>query len=141
MNMDRENKISPIDRIMAFVQDAWTAKNYYDKMNETGSKLVKKYGSGGGIDIDNYYHPLLQCVLAQKGPLHAENGINLGYGKEVYDFYKKRKRPWPETSADSIKDLQNNRYGSKIGTENRNIDCRILLDNLRTRNMKNENIR
>ncbi len=42
---------------------------------------------------------------------------------------------------DSAKDLTNNAYGDTMGEENPDIDCRILLDHLRTENMRNEGIK
>ncbi|MBQ8784991.1 MAG: hypothetical protein IJZ59_02990 [Alphaproteobacteria bacterium] len=60
--------------------------------------------------------------------------INM-YGKEAFDFVRKNNRPWTEVSADAIKDLTNNRYGSKVGHSNREANCRDLLGHLRTRNM------
>ena len=42
---------------------------------------------------------------------------------------------------DSEKDLKNNELGSKIGSDNLDKACELLLDYLRTENMKNEKIR
>ena len=42
--------------------------------------------------------------------------------------------------SDINKDLKNNLYGAMLGLRNKNIDCRVLLDDRQTRNMKNENI-
>lgn len=52
-------------------------------------KLVRKYGSGQGAEIDNYYHSLLQCELAKISQESQRNGILLGYAKEVADYVKR----------------------------------------------------
>lgn len=39
------------------------------------------------------------------------------------------------------KDLKNNELGSRLGRENLDKACEILLDYLRTENMRRENIR
>lgn len=72
-----------------FTDDTLTTYKYWREIHKTGKKLVNEFGEnvGAGADIDNYYHPLLQCVLAQKGRNHQQNGINLGYWKEVADEY------------------------------------------------------
>ena len=45
-----------------------------------------------------------------------------------------------ELISDINKDLKNNLYGATLGLKNKNADCRVLLNDRRTRNMKNENI-
>ena len=126
--------------------DTMIAKKYYDKMNETGRKLVNKYGRniGAADGIDNYYHPLLQCELAKISPQSKKNGILLGYAKEYFmDYLTKRRtgKTHKEIMEDSEKDLKNNELGSKIGSDNLDKACELLLDYLRTENMKNEKIR
>jgi hypothetical protein len=49
---------------------------------------------------------------------------------------KAKKKRLNELMSDINKDLKNNLYGAML----KNIDCRVLLDDRRTRNMKNENI-
>ncbi len=66
------------------------AYDYKKRMDEAGKKLVKTFGPGQGADIDNYYHPLLQCELAKISPRSRAYGIALGYGKESLDYLKKR---------------------------------------------------
>ena len=124
-----------IEKGISLIQDGVTAFKYYKEMDETNKKLINMYGKGAANGTDNYYHALLQCDLAQKGDLHLQNGLALGYGKEAFDFVRKNNRPWTEVSADAIKDLTNNRYGSKVGHSNREANCRDLLGHLRTRNM------
>lgn len=118
------------------------AKSYYDKMNNVGKRLVDMYGKGQGADIDNYYHPLLQCELAKISPTSRDWGIRLGYAKELWDYYKKiGHQSALEISTDSKKDLQNNLYGSNIGYNHLNKSCEELLDDKRTENMRKANIK
>ena len=106
-------------------------------------KLVRKYGSGQGAEIDNYYHSLLQCELAKISQESQRNGILLGYAKEVADYVKKRSNGQNRKVIleDSRKDLQNNMYGSKLGERNKNKPCEWLLDDKRTRRMRDAGIR
>ncbi len=125
--------------------DTKIAYDYWQKMNQTGNQLVKTFGTGQGADIDNYYHPLLQCELAKISPESRRNGIALGYAKEYLMDYPK-KRFWQhldhnEIMEDSRKDLQNNLYGSNLGVNNPNISCEDLLDDRRTPNMRKLGIR
>ncbi len=128
-----------------FLADTMIAKKYYEDMNETGRMLVNKYGRniGAADGIDDYYHPLLQCELAKISPQSKKNGITLGYLKEAWDYIKKISsgKKHSDIVADSKKDLRNNELGSKLGSENLDTACEILLDYLRTENMKNEKIR
>ena len=122
--------------------DVQIAKQYYDKMNTTGRKLVNMYGKGQGADIDNYYHQLLQCELAKISPTSRDYGLRLGYAKEIWDYHKKKgKIPLTEISIDSRKDLKNNLYGSNLGYNNPDKNCEELLDDRRTKNMRKANIR
>ena len=122
--------------------DTKLAYDYWQKMNNTGKQLVNTYGSGQGADIDNYYHPLLQCELAKISPTSRDWGLRLGYAKEIWDYHKKKgNMPMSTISSDSQKDLQNNLYGSNLGYYNRNKSCEDLLDDRRTPNMRKANIR
>ena len=124
------------------VADVVIAKDYYDQMNETGKKLVNIYGSGQAANIDNYYHPLLQCQLAKISPDSQRNGILLGYAKEGWDYFKKifNNQSHQSIIEDSKKDLQNNLLGSTLGQNNPDKSCLELLDYLRTPNMRKQNI-
>ena len=126
-----------------FVADTQIAYKYKRAMDETGGKLVRKYGSGQGAEIDNYYHSLLQCELAKISQESQRNGILLGYAKEVADYVKKRSNGQNRKVIleDSRKDLQNNMYGSKLGERNKNKPCEWLLDDKRTRRMRDAGIR
>lgn len=130
-------------QIGEFIADVKIAKNYKDQMDVTGKRLVNTFGSGQGSDIDNYYHPLLQCELSHISPQSQQNGIILGYAKEGWDYVKKTFAGQDHQSIinDSRKDLQNNLYGSNVGANNPNKSCKDLLDNLRTSNMRKLNIR
>ena len=130
-------------QIGEFIADVQIAKNYKDQMDVTGKRLVNTFGSGQGSDIDNYYHPLLQCELSHISPQSQQNGIILGYAKEGWDYVKKTFAGQDHQSIinDSRKDLQNNLYGSNVGANNPNKSCKDLLDNLRTSNMRKLNIR
>ena len=122
--------------------DTKIAYDYLQKMNQTGAKLVKTFGSGQGADVDNYYHPLLQCELAKISPTSRDWGLRLGYVKEILDYHKKKgTMPMSLISADSQRDLQNNLYGSNLGYYNLNTSCEDLLDDRRTPNMRKANIR
>jgi hypothetical protein len=111
-------------------------------MKQTGNKLVNMYGSGQGGDIDNYYHPMLQCELAKISPTSRDFGLRLGYAKEILDYHKKKgTMPMSVISTDSRKDLQNNLYGSNLGYYNPNKSCEDMLDDKRTFNMRKANIR
>lgn len=129
-----------IKRITAFPADSLEAFDYWRKIHHAGDILVGTFGEGvkAAEGIDEYYHPLLQCVLAQKGEAHAKNGIALGYLKEMVDEYLDSDG---KITEDNIKDLQNNRYGSIIGKNNPDADCRDLLDDRRTPNMRKLGIR
>ncbi len=119
--------------------DTKIAYDYWKKMKQTGNQLVKTFGSGQGADIDNYYHPLLQCELAKISPKSRRNGIALGYAKEyLMDYPVKRitGQSHDEIMEDSQKDLQNNLYGSNLGYYNPNTSCEDLLDDRRTPNMR-----
>lgn len=118
------------------------AYDYWKEMNKTGSQLVETFGPGQGANIDNYYHPLLQCQLAKISPTSRDWGLRLGYAKEILDYHKKKgTMPMSEISADSRKDLQNNLYGSNLGHYNPNKSCWEMLDDQRTPNMRKANIR
>ena len=122
--------------------DTKIAYDYWQKMNNTGKQLVNTYGSGQGADIDNYYHPLLQCELAKISPTSRNWGLRLGYAKEIWDYHQKKgNMPMSTISSDSQKDLQNNLYGSNLGYYNPNKSCEDLLDDRRTPNMRKANIR
>ena len=128
-----------------FAADTKIAYDYWQKMNQTGEQLVKALGSGQGADIDNYYHPLLQCELAKISPQSRANGIALGYAKEyLMDYPKKmilQHQSHSEIMKDNRKDLQNNLYGSNLGYNNPNQSCEDLLDDRRTPNMRKLGIR
>ena len=132
-------------KIGEFAADTKLAYDYWQKMNQTGNQLVTTFGSGQGADIDNYYHPLLQCELAKISPQSRNNGIALGYAKEyLMDYPKKRflqHQSHDEIMKDSRKDLQNNLYGSNLGYNNPNRSCEDLLDDRRTPNMRKLGIR
>ena len=122
--------------------DAQIAYQHHNKMNNVGKQLVKKYGSNQADGIDNYYHALLQCKLAQISPTSRDWGLRMGYGKEIYDYYKKKgNMPMQTIISDSRKDLKNNLYGSNIGYNNPYKNCEDMLDEFRTENMRKENIR
>ena len=125
--------------------DTKIAYDYWQKMNQAGKQLVNTLGPGQGADIDNYYHPLLQCELAKISPQSRANGIVLGYAKEyLMDYPKKRflqHQSHSEIMKDSRKDLQNNLYGSNLGYNNPNQSCEDLLDDRRTPNMRKLGIR
>lgn len=132
------------EKIGEFAADAQIAYDYYNQMNDAGRKLVSTLGSGAGRDIDNYYHPLLQCQLAKISEDSKQNGLTLGEWKEVADFYKKKYiqgKSEEEINKDSIKDLQNNIYGSILGDRNKLVSCLELLDDRRTENMRKMGIR
>ncbi len=120
----------------------------YSNFKNANKQLIQKYGrnTGAADGTDNYYHPLLMCKLAQKSPFSRNMGLYMGYGKEIADLSQKltNKEKYPlsaiEYVKDSIKDLQNNLYGSKLGNYNPNISCEELLEPLRTENMRRENI-
>ena len=121
--------------------DANIAYRHWKDMNRTGKKLVNKYGSNAAANIDDYYHSLLQCQLAKISPVSRKYGLALGYGKEIYDYYKKKNHMFPnELIKDMQKDLHNNIYGSNIGKKYRNKPCQELLDEFRTENMRQEKI-
>ena len=122
-------------RIKNLPEDSMEALKYWREIHNTGDRLVAAFGAGvkAGEGIDNYYHPLLQCEIAQKGNGHIKNGIALGYLKEIVDEYLDSDG---KTTYDNIKDLQNNRYGSIIGQNNPDADCRDLLEERRTPNMR-----
>lgn len=130
-------------KIGEFVADVQIAKNYKDQMDATGQQLVQTFGKGQGADIDNYYHPLLQCELSHISPQSQKNGIALGYAKEGWDYVKKKFNGMEHQTIinDSKKDLQNNLYGSNLGANNPNRSCLDLLDDMRTPNMRKLNIR
>ena len=127
-------------RIGELAADTKLAYDYWQRMNQTGDKLVKTFGSGQGADIDNYYHPLLQCELAKISPQSRDNGIALGYAKEyLMDYPKKRffkRQSHAEIMQDSQNDLQNNLYGSNLGYHNPSVSCEDLLNDRRTPNMR-----
>ena len=122
--------------------DAQIAVQEKNRMDDTGRQLVNMYGNGAAKDIDNYYHPLLQCNLAKISPESRQNGLLLGVAKEyLYDYPKKSLSPSSNLSQQEIwddmqKDLQNNEYGSQIGQNNLSRSCVDLLEHLRTRNMR-----
>ena len=128
-----------------FAADTKLAYDYWQRMNQAGEQLVKTLGSGQGADIDNYYHPLLQCELAKISPQSRVNGIALGYAKEyLMDYPKKiilQHQSHSEIMKDSRKDLKNNLYGSNLGYNNPNQSCEDLLDDRRTPNMRKLGIR
>ena len=128
--------LNPID----FTKDSYLAYKRLNDLHETGKRLVNKYGSGAGNGIDNYYHSLLHCELGQKG--HKKISEVLGDLREAYDYNKKvyLKGMPEEVIKDSIKDLTNNEKGYILGAENPSADCRFLLDDKRTRRMKDEGI-
>lgn len=129
-------------KIGELAADAKIAYDYLQKMKQTGRKLVTTYGPNQGADIDNYYHPLLQCQLAKISPTSRDWGLRLGYAKEIWDYHKKKgTMPMSEISADSRKDLQNNLYGSNLGYNNPNKSCWDMLDDRRTPNMRKLGIR
>ncbi len=122
--------------------DTQIAYDYWQQMNQTGNNLVATYGSNQGADIDDYYHPLLQCQLAKISPTSRDWGLRLGYAKEILDYHKKKgTMPMSEISADSRKDLHNNLYGSNLGYYNPDKNCWEMLDDRRTPNMRKANIR
>lgn len=127
-----------------FAADAMIAYDHLKQMNEAGDKLVNTFGSGAGRDIDNYYHPLLQCRLAQISENSGKNGLMLGEWKEVADYYRKKylqNKSEEEIIRDSTKDLQNNVNGHIMGKNNPYISCLELLDDKRTENMRKLGIR
>jgi hypothetical protein len=119
------------------------AYDHMQEMNRVGDALVGEFGRGGGKNIDNYYHALLQCRLAAMG--EQEKGLALGDMKETFmdkpNKLLRTKTPWNEIKKDSTKDLQNNEYGATIKLDNMNIPCEVLLDDKRTENMRKKGIR
>ena len=78
----------------------------------------------------------------QISPTSRDWGLRMGYGKEIYDYHKKKgNMPMQTIIADSQKDLKNNLYGSNMGYNNPNQSCENMLDEFRTENMRKENIR
>lgn len=144
------NIMNMIDQGKLFVEDGMLALKTHREMKKAGDRLVNKYGKGvkAADGIDNYYHPLLFCQLAQKGEDSRRNGKIIGLGKEIWDIHAKTDLS-KENAVDkflidlwdSAKDLTNNAYGDTMGKRYPNIDCRVLLDHLRTENMRNEGIR
>ena len=129
--------------IGCIIADSQIAYEHLQEMYKTNERLKKLYGRGAAAGTDDYYHPLLQCHLAQMSDQDRVNGLILGYLKEYpYDYLRKLStHTHQERIADSTKDLNNNEYGSIIGNTNKTIPCTILLDHLRTENMRNANIR
>ena len=134
------------ERIGEFTANAVLGRKYVNEMKSTGNYLVNKYGRGiGAADgIDDYYHPLLQCYLAQISPQSGRNGLMMGYAKEHYYDYPK-KYYWNKMSKDVIlqdieKDLANNQYGHDMGRKYPNKSCVEMLEHLRTPRMKKEGI-
>ncbi len=70
--------------------DAKIAYDYWQQMNKAGDNLVKSYGPNQGADIDNYYHPLLQCQLAKISPTSRDWGLRLGYAEEYWITIKRK---------------------------------------------------
>jgi hypothetical protein len=127
-------------RIGEGIADAKLAYDYWQKMRQTGRRLVNTLGAGQGVGIDNYYHALLQCELAKISPFSQNLGLKLGYAKEYLMDYPMKsfidKMEHNKIVGDGRKDLQNNIYGSNLGSDNPNISCERLLDDKRTENMR-----
>ena len=134
-----------MDPVSAY-EDYVYAKNKKNELDRVGAYLVKRYGPGQGADIDNYYHALLQCELAQRGQPHLNNGLAMGYLKEhLYDRWKKSNSFGGKMSEDDFnkdvqKDLTNNENGSIIGDISMGLNCKELLDYLRTPRMRDAGI-
>ena len=134
----------PTARSGEFIADAQIAYEHLKEMKNTNKKLLQKYGKnvGAADGTDNYYHSLLQCNLAKISQESKDTGLLLGYGKEAYDYVKKKIGGMSHKNIieDSIKDLKNNAYGSKIGSEHPNKSCRSLLNDKRPENMRKSNL-
>ena len=134
------------EQIGELTANAVLGAKYVKEMKNTGNYLVNKYGQGiGAADgIDDYYHPLLQCYLAQISPQSGRNGLMLGYAKEhYYDYPKKyywRKMPKDVILQDLEKDLANNQYGHDMGRKYPNKSCIEMLEHLRPPRMKKEGL-
>lgn len=75
--------------------------------------------------------------------LYGENRIdieNKATNAEYMEYILAEPYVKDELISDINKDLKNNLYGAMLGLKNKNADCRVLLNDRRTRNMKNENI-
>lgn len=126
------------------IADAQIAYSHLKEMERANKKIISKYGRGAANGTDNYYHPLLQCHLAQMSDDDRVNGILMGIAKEyLMDYPKKRwhGQSHKEIMADATKDLNNNDYGSNIGDINKKRPCVDLLEHMRTENMRNAGIR
>ena len=135
----------PFAIIGEFIADSQIAYEHLKEMKKTNAKLIDKYGkfTGAADGTDDYYHPLLQCNLSKISPKSRSIGLFLGYGKEVYDCLKKKiigNMSDKDIVKDSIKDLKNNYYGSRLGAINSNKSCRELLDDKRTEKMRKNNL-
>ena len=119
-----------------------TAESDITAVEADVSDIQDSLGAADGID--DYYHPLLQCYLAQISPQSGRNGLMMGYAKEHYYDYPK-KYYWNKMSKDVIlqdieKDLANNQYGHDMGRKYPNKSCVEMLEHLRTPRMKKEGI-
>lgn len=97
----------------------------------------KELKASNRIGADNYYHRKAMCENAQKGYTDALVSLLLGAGKEVFDFMEKDESI-SETGTlsaldalkDGAKDMKNNLNGMKLGLQNPEKDCKILLQDL-----------
>ncbi|MBQ8630740.1 MAG: hypothetical protein IJ479_03355 [Alphaproteobacteria bacterium] len=134
------------EQIGELTANAVLGAKYVKEMKNTGNYLVNKYGQGIGTadGIDDYYHPLLQCYLAQISPQSGRNGLMLGYAKEHYYDYPKKyywyKMPKDVIIQDLEKDLANNQYGHDMGRKYPNKSCIKMLEHLRPPRMKKEGL-
>ncbi|MBR1649032.1 MAG: hypothetical protein IJ689_05480 [Alphaproteobacteria bacterium] len=130
-------ELIPTYNLGRFAADSTIAYNHFNDMKKTGKYLVNTFGKNAGAGIDDYYHPLLQCHLAQMGEDDQIYGIILGEGKEAFDYWRNpRKLNKQELMIDREKDLNLNDYGSILGQNNRTTPCVDLLKDHRTNNMK-----
>ena len=139
----RINSLSEL--LLNGVVDAGILADHYGQLKRTGKYLVNKYGSKAAEGTDDYYHALAQCILGKMGDTDSKIGLFLGEAKE-HTFDRVRNKESfgghlsdEEFEKDIQNDLQKNEYGATMGRENRNntIPCWMLLDHLRTKNMKN----
>ena len=73
------------------IADTKIAYDHWQDMKKANSSLIKKYGPGAAAGTDDYYHPLLQCHLAQMSDTDRVNGLLLGIVKEYFWEYPQKR--------------------------------------------------
>ncbi len=105
----------PYDTIQGLYANVFKKPVKYDKLSTVGIAFEEadRVGKLGLSDEDT--HKYISCVGAFGGPLEAAAMLGIGWGKEKWDYYRKKGNPHWGTEEEILQDGQKDWNNDKIG--------------------------